>query len=202
MAGEGTDGGAAGRGQLWHGRFDVAPAEELVAFTESLSYDRRLLVDDVACSRAHVRGLGRGGLLTEDEVGAILGALDAVELEHRAGELVFVDGDEDVHTAIERRVTELVGPVGGKLHTGRSRNDQVATAFRRYVLRELGVVADRTLALAEVLADRADASMTAGPDGGPVRLPGYTPPRRAPPVVLCPHPMGHPGGPPPGRAHQ
>jgi len=66
------------RGQLWHGRFDTGPAEELVAFTESLSYDRRLIFDDIRCSKAHVRGLERGGLLSTDELGAILGALDTV----------------------------------------------------------------------------------------------------------------------------
>jgi argininosuccinate lyase len=177
-----------GRGQLWHGRFDVAPAEELVAFTESLSYDQRLLVDDIACSKAHVRGLHVAGLLDEAELGAVLGGLDAVEMEFRAGELAFAPGDEDVHTAIERRVTELVGPAGGKLHTGRSRNDQVATAFRRYVKRELTVVAGRVLDLADVLAARADEAGT-GDDA--VYLPGYTHLQRAQPVLLAHHLLAH-----------
>jgi len=181
----------AGRGQLWHGRFDVGPAAELVAFTESLSYDRRLLVDDVACSKAHVRGLHGAGLLDDDEVGRVLGGLDAVEMEFRTGELVFVDSDEDVHTAIERRVTELVGAAGGKIHTGRSRNDQVATALRRYVLRDLAAVAVRVLDLVDVLAARADESMTAGPGGGPAYLPGYTHLQQAQPVLLAHHLMAH-----------
>jgi argininosuccinate lyase len=178
----------AARGQLWHGRFDVSPAEELVAFTGSLDYDRRLLIDDVACSKAHVRGLHRAGLLSEDELGAVLGGLDAVEMEFRAGDLAFVASDEDVHTAIERRVTELVGPAGGKLHTGRSRNDQVATAFRRYVGRELGVVASRVLDLASVLADRA---REAGTDAGAAYLPGYTHLQQAQPVLLAHHLGAH-----------
>lgn len=189
-AGAAAAGGAA-RGQLWEGRFDRAPADELLAFTESLSYDQRLLADDVACSRAHVRGLRRAALLTEDEVGQLLGALDTVEMEHRSGGLTFGPGDEDVHTAIERRVTELVGPAGARIHTGRSRNDQVAAAFRRYVLRELGVVADRTLDLVQVLADRADESMVAGVDGQAVRLPGYTHLQHAQPVLLAHHLMAH-----------
>ena len=180
--------GGDGRGQLWHGRFDVSPAEELVEFTASLDVDQRLLVDDVACSKAHVRGLQRAGLLSEDELGAVLGGLDAVEMEFRAGELRFVDSDEDVHTAIERRVTELVGAAGGKLHTGRSRNDQVATAFRRYVGRELGVVASRVLDLATVLADRAREAGT-GPDAA--YLPGYTHLQQAQPVLLAHHLMAH-----------
>jgi argininosuccinate lyase len=179
------------RGQLWHGRFDVGPAAELVAFTESLSYDRRLLVDDVACSKAHVRGLHAAGLLDDDEVGRVLGGLDAVEMEFRAGELVFIDSDEDVHTAIERRVTELVGPAGGKIHTGRSRNDQVATALRRYALRDLAGIAARVLDLVDVLTARADESMGAGPDGGPAYLPGYTHLQQAQPVLLAHHLMAH-----------
>jgi argininosuccinate lyase len=184
-------GEGGGRGQLWHGRFDVGPAAELVAFTESLSYDRRLLVDDVACSKAHVRGLHSAGLLDDDELGRVLGGLDTVEMEFRSGELDFVDSDEDVHTAIERRVTELVGPAGAKIHTGRSRNDQVATAFRRYVLRDLAAVAARVLELVDVLADRADRSLSAGEDGGAAYLPGYTHLQQAQPVLLAHHLMAH-----------
>jgi len=186
-----TDDAASERGQLWHGRFEVAPADALVEFTESLSYDRRLLPDDVACSKAHVRGLYRAGLLDDDELSALLGGLDAVEMEFRTGVLDFVPSDEDVHTAIERRVTELVGPVGGKIHTGRSRNDQVATAFRHHVVAQLAATADRVLGLVDVLADRADRAMSEGPDGGPVRLPGYTHLQRAQPVLLAHHLMAH-----------
>ncbi len=176
------------RGQLWHGRFDRGPAEELVAFTESLSYDQRLLVDDVRCSKAHVRGLHRAGVLSTDELGAVLGALDAVEMEFRAGELAFLPSDEDVHTAIERRVTDLAGPAGAKLHTGRSRNDQVATAFRHHLRRELGVIAARVLDLVETLAARA---AEAGSDDDAAYLPGYTHLQQAQPVLLAHHLMAH-----------
>lgn len=184
-----TDGvGGGERGQLWHGRFERGPAEELVAFTESLSYDLRLLVDDVRCSKAHVRGLHRGGLLSTDELGAVLGALDTVELEFRTGGLTSVPSDEDVHTLIERRVTELAGAAGAKLHTGRSRNDQVATAFRHYLKRELSVIAERVLDLVQVLADRADQAGT-GDDA--VYLPGYTHLQQAQPVLLAHHLLAH-----------
>ncbi len=176
------------RGQLWHGRFDTGPAAELMAFTESLSYDQRLVFDDIACSRAHVRGLGRGGLLNQSELAAVLTALDEVEVEFRSGGFVFTESDEDIHTAIERRVTEHAGDAGAKLHTGRSRNDQVATAFRSYVKRELGVVAGRVLDLVEVLADRADDAGT-GDDGA--YLPGYTHLQHAQPVMLAHHLMAH-----------
>ena len=185
------DGSPADRGQLWHGRFDVPPAEALVEFTESLSYDQRLLPDDVACSKAHVRGLHRAGLIDEGELAALLGGLDSVEMEYRTGVLDFVASDEDVHTAIERRVTELVGPVGGKIHTGRSRNDQVATAFRHHVVGQMAATAELVLGLVDVLADRADRSLTGGVDGGPVRLPGYTHLQRAQPVLLAHHLMAH-----------
>ena len=176
------------RGQLWHGRFASGPAEELVAFTESLSYDQRLVFSDIACSKAHVRGLHRGGLLTEEELGEVLGGLDTVEIEYRGGDLAFVDSDEDIHTAIERRVTELVGPAGGKLHTGRSRNDQVATAFRHHLKGEINVIAGRLLDLVGVLAARADDGGT-GDDAA--YLPGYTHLQQAQPVLLAHHLMAH-----------
>ncbi len=184
------DAGAAhgARGQLWHGRFDTGPAAELVEFTESLSYDQRLIFDDIRCSKAHVRGLRRGGLLTETELGQVLGALDTVEMEHRAGDLSPIPSDEDVHTLIERRVTEIAGSAGAKLHTGRSRNDQVATALRHHLKRELTVIAGRVLDLVDVLAVRAD---DAGTDDDAVYLPGYTHLQQAQPVLLAHHLMAH-----------
>ena len=141
---------------LWHGRFGSGPADELLAFTASLPFDERLAADDIAGSRAHVRGLVRAGLLDGDEAAAILGALDAVADELARGALEFAPSDEDIHTVIERRVTEIAGPAGGKLHTGRSRNDQVATALRLWCKRELRVVAARVVALQQVLLERAD----------------------------------------------
>lgn len=177
-----------GRGQLWHGRFDRGPAEELMAFTESLSYDQRLVHDDIHCSRAHVRGLETGGILTGAECSLILAALDSVETEFDDGAFQFVPSDEDIHTAIERRVTELAGEVGTKLHTGRSRNDQVASAFRWFVRREMGGVAVGILALVDTLAARADE---AGTGQGGAYLPGYTHLQHAQPVLLAHHLMAH-----------
>nr|AGC72529.1 argininosuccinate lyase [uncultured bacterium A1Q1_fos_862] len=185
----GTDGSdEAERQQLWHGRFESGPAAELVEFTESLSYDQRLIFDDIRCSKAHVRGLRRGGLLSEDELARVLAALDTVEMEYRADELSPIGSDEDVHTLIERRVTELAGDAGAKLHTGRSRNDQVATAFRHHVRAQLVVIAARVLELVDVLAARADEAGT-GDDA--VYLPGYTHLQHAQPVLLAHHLMAH-----------
>jgi argininosuccinate lyase len=169
---------------LWHGRFAGGPSDELLAFTVSLGYDRRLAGDDLAGSRAHVRGLARAGIVTEEEAGIVLAALDRVEDELRSGEFVFERSDEDIHTAIERRVTALAGSAGAKLHTGRSRNDQVATDLRLWTRRELGEVAGRVLALQRTLLERAR-------DAGPAYLPGYTHLQRAQPVLLAHHLLAH-----------
>jgi argininosuccinate lyase len=169
---------------LWHGRFEAGPSDELLAFTVSLGYDRRLAGDDLAGSRAHVRGLARAGIVTDEEAGIVLAALDRVEDELRSGEFAFERSDEDIHTAIERRVTALAGPPGAKLHTGRSRNDQVATDLRLWARRELGIVASRVLGLQRTLLERAR-------DAGPAYLPGYTHLQRAQPVLLAHHLLAH-----------
>ncbi len=169
---------------LWHGRFEGGPAAELMAFTESLSFDRRLWPDDVAGSVAHVLGLAHVKIITDDEATAIIAALDQVSDEMGAETFVFVGSDEDIHTAIERRVTELAGPTGAKLHTGRSRNDQSATGVRRWMKRELIAIARRVVDLQAVLLERARAA-------GDVYLPGYTHLQRAQPVLLSHHLLAH-----------
>ncbi|MEN9506323.1 MAG: argininosuccinate lyase [Actinomycetota bacterium] len=169
---------------LWHGRFEGGPAAELMAFTESLSFDRRLWRDDIAGSRAHVRGLARVGIISADEMGAVLDALDRVAAEMEDGSFVFVPSDEDIHTAVERRVTDLAGAAGAKLHTGRSRNDQSATDVRLWAKRELMVIAGRVLDLEAVLLERAD-------EAGETYLPGYTHLQRAQPVLLAHHLLAH-----------
>ena len=155
-----------------------------MAFTASLSFDRELWADDIAGSIAHVNGLARVGLLSIGERDAILAALQTVHDEMADGRFVYVEGDEDIHTAVERRVTELAGPAGGKLHTGRSRNDQSATDVRRWMKRELMGVAERVVSLMEVLLRRAEAA-------GDVYLPGYTHMQRAQPVLLAHHLLAH-----------
>ncbi len=169
---------------LWHGRFEGGPADELMAYTASIGFDVRLAPDDIAGSRAHVRMLGRAGLLAPDEVGEVLAALDQAEAELASGDFAFAPGDEDIHTAIERRVTELAGPAGAKLHTGRSRNDQVATDLRLFAKRELAAIAADVIALQEVLLERAV-------EVGNAYLPGYTHLQRAQPVLLAHHLLAH-----------
>ncbi len=167
---------------LWHGRFGDPPADEMLAFTSSMRFDQRLAFDDVVGSRAHTKMLRKVGLITSDEEKAIHDALNRVEEELSLGEFRF--DAEDIHTAIERRVTELAGDAGAKLHTGRSRNDQVALDLRLFVRREARETARRVHALQEVLLRRAAEH----PD---VYLPGYTHLQRAQPVLLAHHLLAH-----------
>jgi argininosuccinate lyase len=171
---------------LWQGRMGELPADDLMAFTSSLAFDVRLAPDDVAGSRAHVRGLVRAGIVTEDEAGTLLVALDRVARELAEGLFEFAPGDEDVHTAVERRVTELAGDAGAKLHSGRSRNDQVATDLRLWSKRALADVARKVIGLQEALLDRAREAEELG-----TQLPGYTHLQRAQPVLLAHHLLAH-----------
>jgi argininosuccinate lyase len=160
------------------------PAKAMMAFTESLSFDRALWRDDLDGSIAHVRGLGHTGVLDEADTAKLLAALDAVGAEFSAGRFEFVAGDEDIHTAIERRVTELAGDAGAKLHTARSRNDQVATALRLYTRRRIGEVGNLAVDLGETLRERAVRA-----EG--FVLPGYTHLQRAQPVPLAGQLLAH-----------
>ena len=173
---------------LWHGRFETSPAEALMQFTESLSFDQKLWRDDITGSIAHVKGLEHAQIISKDETEKILSALDTVAQEFDTGKFIIVQSDEDIHTAIERRVTQLAGDAGAKLHTGRSRNDQVATALRLWCKRELTNVAKLTLALCDVFNKRAQ-EFGWGIDG--VYLPGYTHMQRAQPGLLAHHFAAH-----------
>ena len=168
---------------LWHGRFGGDPADALRALNDSLPFDRRMFREDIAGSRAHATMLAAVGLLTGDERDAICEALDAVEAEMAEGRFVAAPGDEDIHTAVERRVTELT-PAGAKLHTGRSRNDQVAADLRLWTRAALGDVARGVLGLQRTLLSRAT-------DAGGALLPGYTHLQQAQPVLLAHHLLAH-----------
>jgi argininosuccinate lyase len=173
---------------LWHGRFDAAPADELMAYTESLSFDKRLWADDIVGSQAHVSMLVSVGILTSADGAVILAALNSVAEEFASGNFVYEASDEDIHTAIERRVTQIAGEPGGRIHTGRSRNDQVATAVRLWCKREVAIVASHVLALVNTLEERALEADSATP---PTRLPGYTHVQHAQPVLLSHHLRAH-----------
>jgi argininosuccinate lyase len=146
------------------------------AYAWSLPVDRRLWREDVAGSRAHVRALVRAGVIGEDEGARLLDGLAKVAVELAAGSFTWLDSDEDVHTAVERRLTELVGPLGGKLHTGRSRNDQVATDLALWLK---GAQAAAVAACAELIGSLA----AAGSAHAGVVLPGLTHLQPAQPVL-------------------
>ncbi|MDX6219354.1 MAG: argininosuccinate lyase [Frankiales bacterium] len=118
---------------LWGGRFEGGPAEALARLSVSVQFDWRLAPYDLLGSKAHARVLHRAGLLSDDELGQLLGALDELRAEVEAGTFTPELSDEDVHTALERGLLEKLGTLGGKLRAGRSRNDQVATDLRLYL---------------------------------------------------------------------
>jgi argininosuccinate lyase len=186
---DGTDGTggadeAGGAAVLWHGRFADGPDPALLALSVSIHFDRTLAEHDIRGSRAHVAGLHDAGIVDAAERAAIDHALDQVEAEIASGQAAFAPSDEDIHTFVERRVTELAGPAGGKLHTGRSRNDQVATDLRLFTRDQIDGVLAYVRDLARALLERADTA-------GDACLPGYTHLQRAQPVPLRHHLLAH-----------
>ena len=137
--------------KAWAGRFEEPTAAIVEAFTSSLAVDRQLYPYDIAGSLAHVRALVRARLLTAAEGRRLARGLERVRRELDAGAFRFRSSDEDIHMAIERRLTELVGPAGGKLHTGRSRNDQVALDLRLWLRADCTRLADGIRALERAL---------------------------------------------------
>lgn len=141
--------------RLWGGRFQGGPAQALARLSVSVQFDWRLAPYDLAASRAHARVLARAGLLDADELGQLLAALDDLESACAAGDFRPTVDDEDVHTALERGLIERLGALGGKLHAGRSRNDQVATDLRLYLRDHARGVALRLVELADALTEQA-----------------------------------------------
>ena len=168
---------------LWHGRFAGGPSEALQALNDSLPFDQRMFREDIAGSRAHVRMLCDVGLFTEAERDGVLAALDTVEHEIESGSFDFQVNDEDIHTAVERRVTELE-PAGAKMHTGRSRNDQVATDLRLWTRSAIDEVLELIERLQRTLLAHAEQA-------GDAYLPGYTHLQQAQPVALSHHLLAH-----------
>lgn len=169
---------------LWGGRFGSTPAEAFERLNASIPFDIRLAPYDIRGSVAHARMLGRQGIVSEEESGELVRGLEAVLEEVETGELSWDLSDEDVHTAVERRLREVVGDVALKLHTGRSRNDQVALdlhLFARDAAEKLGAsLLETMLALVEVAEAHQD-----------IILPGYTHLQRAQPILLSHHLLAH-----------
>jgi argininosuccinate lyase len=161
-------------------RFAEPPADAFHALNASIGFDWRLGPYDVAQSRAHVRMLAAQGILGAADRDALLSALDDVERELDEGRFPFAPDDEDIHMAIERRVTEIAGPAGGRLHTARSRNDQVATDVAMFVRAHALQARERLEALMATVADLAERHLD-------WPMPGYTHLQRAQPVYLSHH---------------
>nr|WP_277676514.1 argininosuccinate lyase [Desulfobulbus propionicus] len=167
-------------GKMWGGRFSEATAASVEAFSASIQYDARLYHHDIMGSKAHARMLARQGLITEAERDAILQGLTEIEAEIDRGEFVFRPELEDIHMNIEKVLTERIGPAGAKLHTARSRNDQVNLDFRLYLR-------DEADALDALLCETQRAFARLARKYLGVVMPGYTHLQRAQPVLLSHH---------------
>src|SRR6266446_5295160 len=168
------------RNKAWAGRFAAASNPVMEAFTSSLAFDKRLALYDIRGSVAHCRMLVKQKILTRAEGEKILRGLERVQRELEQGRFLFLPLDEDIHMAIERRLTEKIGPLGGKLHTARSRNDQVLLDVCLYLRDEIAAIQQLLGALQKQLTRLAKRHRT-------VVMPGYTHLQRAQPVLLAHH---------------
>src|SRR3954449_8018909 len=163
---------------LWSGRFDTAPDAAAFDFGASFRFDRRLFEDDVTGSAAWARALRKAGVLTADEAGQLETTLTAL-LEQGRSDPAFVSGnDEDVHSFVERQLVERVGDAGRRLHTSRSRNEQVSLDLRLYLRRRIPLLQQAVARLVAACADQAEAA-------GETLMPSYTHLRRAQPVLVA-----------------
>lgn len=171
-------------GKLWGGRFTKDADKTVEGFTSSLSFDRRLYRQDIAGSIAHARMLGRQGIISPEDAARIEAGLREILTEIEAGQFPFRQEYEDIHLNIEKRLTEKIGAAGGRLHTARSRNDQVSTDVHLWVKEEITAVSRLITELQGVLVDRAREQQG-------VIMPGYTHLQRAQPILLSHHLMAY-----------
>lgn len=165
---------------MWHGRFTRDPSARLRAYGQSVSFDQRLALHDIAGSKAHAAALRKAGLLTPRELSAIERGLDSIAREIRAGKFVWREELEDVHMNIEAALTKKIGAAGAKLHTARSRNDQVATDLRLWMRDQAAVLLASVRTLQKSLVGLATRA-------GEAIMPGYTHLQRAQPVSAAHH---------------
>jgi argininosuccinate lyase len=162
---------------LWGGRFTEPLAHQVQALNDSFSFDQRLAAVDIEGSIVYASALHEAGWLEEEEQQAIVSGLEAIAREFAGGTFKPRPGDEDIHAAVERRLHELIGGVAGKLHAGRSRNDQVATDLRLYLVRAIDALCDQVRRLQEEIATKAEGHMG-------VVMPGYTHLQPAQPILF------------------
>jgi argininosuccinate lyase len=166
--------------KMWGGRFATKPAEIMEEINASIGFDRRMWAEDIAGSKAHARMLAKAGIVDAADVDAIIAGLNAIATEIAEGRFEFRREYEDIHMAVEARLKELIGPAAGRLHTARSRNDQVATDFRLYIRHAVGHLDGQLAALQLALAKKAEAY----PDA---LMPGFTHLQTAQPVTFGHH---------------
>ena len=166
--------------RMWGGRFGGSPDDIMEEINASIGFDQRLFAQDIRGSRAHCEMLAAQGIISGEDAAAILGALTQVEAEIQAGEFSFSRALEDIHLNIEARLTDIIGPAAGRLHTARSRNDQVATDFRLFVRDSLDHLTAQTTALMSVLAEQAETHAA-------LIMPGFTHLQTAQPVTYGHH---------------
>ena len=169
---------------LWSGRFSAGMDDSTLAFTSSLDVDSHLAFYDVMGSLAHVRMLKKCGVIPAEDADKIISGLKDILVKVKDGTFEFDYSLEDVHTCIEFSLTQAIGPAGGKLHTGRSRNDQVATDFRMYLR-------DDALKAAEAVNGLMMALVKVAEDNGDAVMPGFTHMQHAQPVTLAQHMLAH-----------
>ena len=170
--------------KMWGGRFESGPAAIMREITPSIDFDKRLASEDIAGSRAHCRMLATEGIISKDDGQKILAGLDMIEKEIAAGEFVFKRELEDIHHNIESRLAELIGPAAGRLHTARSRNDQVVTDFRLWVRTACERADQGLLALQRALFAQAEKHLD-------TIMPGFTHMQVAQPVTFAHHMMAY-----------
>ena len=164
--------------KMWNGRFSKLPDNLMEEFNNSLSFDIVLIEDDIAGSIAWAKALGRKGIISKGDCGKIVRGLKKILHDYRKGTIKFLPSDEDVHMAVERLLIEEIGDAGARLHTGRSRNDQLSTDFRLYIKRSLIDIHELVTKLQKALLQRAER------DTG-IIIPGYTHLQQAQPVNLA-----------------
>ncbi|MEA3239311.1 MAG: argininosuccinate lyase [Candidatus Bipolaricaulota bacterium] len=162
---------------LWGGRFSGEPDAVMRQLNDSFRFDQRLYRADIQGSAAYAAALQKAGVIEPDEKDQLVDGLQLVQAEFDDGAFQERPGDEDIHTAVERRLEEVVGPVAGKLHTGRSRNDQVATDIRLYLLDEIATLGTQLKELEAVIVDKAEEEID-------VIMPGYTHMQHAQPILF------------------
>ncbi len=166
--------------KLWSGRFQKNTDAAMDAFHSSISFDCRMYREDIAGSIAHAAMLGRQGIIPEEDAEKIVGGLRAILLDIEAGKVEFTAGAEDIHMNVESLLIERIGEAGKRVHTGRSRNDQVALDMRMYLKSAIEKIRSRLKALVEALVSTAEANTR-------TVMPGYTHLQKAQPVTLAHH---------------